>query len=93
MIFRWFNALARTLMRLALLLVGLVIGLAALVTGLLLTVGLVGWALLRGRKPAKVQGFRWRGVARPGGAAEVVDVEAHEVRQPHAAAARPLIDG
>lgn len=96
MISRWLNTLARTLLRLSMLAIGLVIGLAALVMGLLLTVGLVGWALLRGRRPVPVQAFRWRGVprpgSRPGAAAEVVDIEAYEVAQPHAAAARPLIE-
>lgn len=92
MILRWLNTLARTLWRLSMLAVGLLIGLAALLTGLLLTVGLVSWALLRGRKPTSVQGFRWRGRQVPGAAAEVVDVEAHEVAQPQAATARPLIE-
>jgi hypothetical protein len=73
--------LLRTLLKLVLLAVGAVLGLLALAFGLLLTAGLVLWALVRGRKPVQVQTFRWRGMPRPGAtpAGEVVDVEAREV--------------
>ena len=43
------HALFRTLFRLLLLVVGAVLGLVALAVGLLLTAGVVTWALLRGR--------------------------------------------
>ena len=73
--------LLRTLLKLLLLAVGAVLGLFALAFGLLLTAGLVLWALVRGRKPVQVQTFRWRGMPRPGARpfGEVVDVEAREV--------------
>ncbi|MEN9628568.1 MAG: hypothetical protein RJA10_1795 [Pseudomonadota bacterium] len=75
------KAVLRTLMKLLLLAVGAVLGLVALAFGLLLTAGLVSWALLRGRKPVQVQAFRWRSMPRPGAtpSGEVVDVEAREV--------------
>ena len=82
MISRWLQAVSRTVLRLLLLAVGAAVGLLALVLGLLFTVGLVGWALLRGRRPVRMQSFRWRGVPQPGGApdrAEVIDIEAREV--------------
>jgi hypothetical protein len=80
------HALFRALLRLLLLVVGAVLGLFALAFGLLLTAGVISWALLRGRKPVRVQSFRWQGMARPGRApaGEVVDIEAHEVREPAA---------
>ena len=80
------HALFRTLFRLLLLVVGAVLGLVALAVGLLLTAGVVTWALLRGRKPVRVQAFRWQGMSPPGRApaGEVVDIEAHEVREPAA---------
>ena len=80
------HALFRALFRLLLLVVGAVLGLFALALGLLLTAGVVSWALLRGRRPVRVQGFRWQGMARPGRApaGDVVDIEAHEVREPAA---------
>ena len=64
---------------------------------LLLTAALVGWALLRGRKPVQVQTFRWRGMPRPGAtpSGEVVDVEAREVGRDSAdrvPAERALVD-
>ena len=77
-------------LRLLLLVAGALIGLMALAFGLLLTAGLVSWALLRGRKPVRVQSFRWPGMPRQGPAAEVVDVEAHEVRDPGTAAPQVL---
>lgn len=74
--------LPRTLLKLLLVAGGAVLGLVALAVGMLLALGLVLWALLRGRRPEKVQVFRWRGMprgaARP--PAEVVDIEAREVR-------------
>ena len=75
------KGLLRTLLKLLLLAVGAVLGLLALAFGLLLTAGLVVWALVRGRKPVQVQAFRWRGMPRPGAtpSGEVVDVEAREV--------------
>ena len=80
----------RTLLKLLLLAGGAVLGLVALAVGMLLALGLVVWALVRGRRPEKVQVFRWRG--KPRGAAtppaEVVDIEAREVRSepgPHRA--------
>lgn len=93
--------LLRTLLKLVLLAVGAVLGLFALAFGLLLTAGLVGWALVRGRKPGTVQAFRWRGMPRPGAtpSGEVVDVQAREVgREPDPGGAdrlpapRPLVD-
>ena len=82
MISRWLHAVSRTVLRLLLLAVGAAVGLLALVMGLLFTVGLVGWALLRGRRPAPLPSFVWRGSSRPprpAGAADVIDIEAREV--------------
>lgn len=82
MISRWLHAVSRTVLRLLLLAVGAAVGLLALVMGLLFTLGLVGWALLRGRRPPRMQAFRWRGVPQPGRAperTEVIDIEAREV--------------
>lgn len=78
------RGLLRTLLKLVLLAVGALLGLMALALGLLLTAGLVSWALLRGRRPGTVKTFRWRGMPQPGATrwTEVVDVEAHEVRDP-----------
>ena len=91
------SGVLRTLFKLVLLAAGAVLGLFALAAGLLLTAGLVGWALLRGRKPLQVQGFRWRGMPRPGASpsGEVVDVEAREVgreRTDRVPASRELAD-
>ncbi len=74
--------LPRTLLKLLVLALGTVLALVALVFGLMLAAGVVLWALVRGRRPAKVQVFRWRGMPRRGAMppAEVVDVEAREVR-------------
>ena len=60
-----------------------------LVVGTVLAVTVVIWALLRGRRPGKVQ-FRWQGMGRPPGrtagapfhrprADDVVDIEAREL--------------
>jgi len=71
------------LLRLALLLAGLVFMLAALVAASILAVGLLAWALLRGRRPAPgvFQAYyqRARRRQRPGSEPLVVDVEAVEV--------------
>ena len=74
--------LPRTLLKLLLLAGGAVLGLIALAVGLVLAAGLVLWALVRGRRPAKVEVFRWRGMPRGGAVppTEVVDIEAREVR-------------
>jgi hypothetical protein len=89
MILLMLQSLMRFLLR-ALLAVGtLVLLLFTLVVGALLGIGVVAWALLRGRRPAKVQ-FRWQGMrppvgrtARPpfrsGPAHDVVDIEAREL--------------
>jgi hypothetical protein len=77
------QSLVRTLFRLVLIVGGAMVALAALVMGLMLTVGLVSWALLRGRRPALRQGFVWRGRSGPGSqptGTDVVDVDVHEVR-------------
>jgi hypothetical protein len=79
---RWLHDVSRTVLRLLLLAVGAAVGLLALVMGLLFTLGLVGWALLRGRRPVRLSAFRWRGAPQPGratGRAEVIDIEAREV--------------
>jgi hypothetical protein len=75
------QALLRTLFKLLLLAAGAAFGLVLLAFGVLLTTGLVAWALLRGRKPVQIRSFRWRGVARSSAspAADVVDIEAREV--------------
>jgi hypothetical protein len=95
------KSLFRALLKLLLLAVGALLGLLALGFGLVLTAGLVGWALLRGRKPLQVQSHRWRGRPWPGAtpSGEVVDVQAHEVgreRHPESAdrvpAARALVE-
>ncbi|MBK7262685.1 MAG: hypothetical protein IPI03_12810 [Rubrivivax sp.] len=58
-------------------------GLAALSLGLLLSLALITWALLRGRKPVlRAQAFRWRGTSPRGRSApplDVVDIDAREV--------------
>jgi hypothetical protein len=77
------QSLVRTLFRLALIVGGAMVALAALVMGLMLTVGLVSWALLRGRRPSAQQSFVWRGrkgPGRPSAGTDVVDVDVHEVR-------------
>jgi UPF0716 family protein affecting phage T7 exclusion len=76
------QALFQALWRVLLLATGAVLGLLALTFGLLLTVAVVGWALLRGRKPVRVQTFRWQDLSRRGRApaGEVVDIDAREVR-------------
>jgi hypothetical protein len=79
--------------RVALLAVGAVAALAALLLGVALATGLMGWALLRGRRPLVRQAFVWPGRAArvpPQAAAEVVDIEAREVPEP---APRPLPKG
>ena len=76
--------------RVALLAAGAVAALAAMLLGVVLATGLVGWALLRGRKPVVRQAFVWPGRAArvpPQAAAEVVDIEAREVPE---SAAPPL---
>ena len=60
--------------------------LGALLLGLLLATGVVGWSLLRGRRPGPVN-IRWgrmpgaRGFGRPP-TGEVVDVQARDVSDP-----------
>lgn len=78
----------RAVLRVALLVLGAVITLVLLAVGLLLALGLVLWALLRGRRPVVAPAFSWArrngfagpGRARPQAAADVVDIEAREVR-------------
>jgi hypothetical protein len=79
----FFGAILRTVLRLALLVFGALLMLAALAAGLLLASGAVLWALVRGRKPAR-DAFRARfeqarRTARPRG--EVIDVEVREVSE------------
>jgi len=74
------------LLRTVLLLSATMLMIGALLLGLLLTGGVVLWALLRGRRPGPVN-IRWgrmpgaRGFGRPAGGA-VVDVPAREVPDP-----------
>jgi hypothetical protein len=78
----WMAGLLRGLIRLALAVSAFMLLMAALFLGLLLALGLVAWALLRGRRPARgvfkgsFQRARAR-TARPQG--EVIDVEVREV--------------
>jgi len=97
---RWARSLIRLVFGLAL----AVFVLSLLLLALLLVLGASLWALLRGRKPTPVlmfQQFRqasqrytggaWAGRAgsRGAGAEDVVDVQAHEVRDDPPASARP----
>lgn len=78
------QSVAHTLMRVLVVVAGAVLAMLALALGLLLGLALMLWALLRGRKPVRMQAFRWQGMPRPGRkppAGEVVDIEAHEVRE------------
>lgn len=86
-----FARLATGVVRVLLLAAGAVAALFAMLLGLVLATGLLGWALLRGRKPVVRQAFVWPGRATrvpPG--AEVVDIEAREVPEP---TPRPLPKG
>lgn len=89
-----FARLATGVARVLLLAAGAVAALFAMLLGLVLATGLVGWALLRGRKPVVRQAFVWPGHASrvpPGSAAaDVVDIEAREVPEP---TPRPLPKG
>jgi uncharacterized iron-regulated membrane protein len=80
----FFGAILRTALRLALLVLGALLMVAALAAGLLLASGAVLWALVRGRRPAR-DTFRARfeqarRTARPRG--EVIDVEVREIPGP-----------
>jgi hypothetical protein len=81
----WQRAVS-ALLRIVLLVSAMLLMLGALLLGLLLTSGVVLWALLRGRRPGPVD-IRWgrmpgaRGFGRPA-AGEVVDVQAREVPGP-----------
>ncbi len=81
-----FARLATGVVRVLLLAAGAVAALFAMLLGLVLATGLLGWALLRGRKPVVRQAFVWPGRAArvpPGAAAaDVVDIEAREVPEP-----------
>jgi hypothetical protein len=81
------QSVAHTLMRVRVVVAGALLAMLALALGLLLALGVMVWALLRGRKPVRVQTFRWQGMSRPGRAPpdEVVDIEAHEVPEGKAA--------
>lgn len=78
------QSVAHTLMRVLVVVAGAVLAMLALAMGLLLGLGLMVWALLRGRKPVLQQSFHWprRGGMGGGGSdvADVVDIEAREVR-------------
>lgn len=72
------------LVRLLLLGLGALLTLALLVAGLLMALGLVLWAVLRGRRPTLAPAFGWarrQQAFRPRQATtpDVVDIEAHEV--------------
>ena len=76
------SRLLRTLLKLALGLVGFVLLLGALLVGLTLALGIVIWARLRGRKAAPgvfQAAFQQARRRSPTPAGEVVDVEAREV--------------
>lgn len=89
-------AVVAAVLRVAMLALGLLLGLVALVFGLLLTVALVLWALLRGRRPTiRAHRFRWqrRSAGMPGSdRAEVVDIEAREVDAGNGRAPAPLLE-
>ena len=79
---RLFDALLRG----ALVIGGMLLVLGAMILGLMLAVGVMLWALLRGRRPGPVN-LRWGSMPgagrfgpRPGG--EVVDVQVREVDGP-----------
>jgi hypothetical protein len=77
------GAVVAAVLRVLLLGLGLLMGLAALSLGLLLSLALITWALLRGHKPVlRAQAFRWRGTSPRGRSApplDVVDIDAREV--------------
>ena len=83
------QTLMQFLLRAVLAIGALFLLLFTLVVGTLLAIVVVSWALLRGRRPGKVQ-FRWQGMGRPPGrtagapfhrprADDVVDIEAREL--------------
>jgi hypothetical protein len=85
----WQRGLTAVL-RIVLLFGATVVLIGTLLLGLVLAVGIVLWALLRGRRPGPVN-LRWAsrrrssGIGRPANcdiAGEVVDVQAHEVQGP-----------
>lgn len=86
---------AAAVLKLMLLVAGFVFMLSALLAAGLLALGLLTWALLRGRRPAPgvFQAYyqRARRRQRPGSDAMVVDVEAVEITQsaPRVAASQP----
>jgi len=82
--------LATGVARVLLLVAGAVAALFAMLLGLVLATGLMGWALLRGRKPVVRQAFVWPGRAARVPPADVFDIEAREVPEP---APRPLPKG
>lgn len=81
------------LFRLVAIVLGTVFAVGLLLLGLALTLTLVMWSLLRGRRP-QVRRFKvdprrpFGGFARRGAAADVVDVEAREVGEPGSAPPR-----
>ena len=85
------KSLVRGLVRLAVGVVALALLMVALLMGLLLALGLVAWALLRGRRPARgVFSAAFRRARQRSARAEgqVIDIEAREVPEPRAANAR-----
>lgn len=70
--------------RVAAVLAGAVFAVALFLAGALAVAGLVGWSLLRGRKPVVLRGgmFRMRPTHPARAESEVVDVVAREVRTP-----------
>lgn len=76
--------LVSALLRLVIVTAGVAFGLLVVLMGLVLTLGLVVWGALRGRKPQGVD-FRMHrggspfGAMRPAPRGDVVDIEAREV--------------
>ena len=89
------KSLIRGVVRLAVGMVALALLMVALLMGLVLALGLVAWALLRGRRPARgvfTAAFRRARPRCTRAEGPVIDIESREVPEPRAANARASDD-